>query len=223
MRVLVVEDEEMLAEAIAEGLRQQAMAVDVCFDGADAQERVSVNRYEVVVLDRDLPSVHGDEVCRGIVKSGGDTRVIMLTAARDVVDRVHGLGIGADDYLTKPFALAELVARVQALGRRARPALPPVLRRDGVELDVSRHQVLRDDRFIVLSRKEFAVLEVLMRADGAVVSAEELLEQAWDEHIDPFTNAVRVTMMTLRRKLGPPAVIHTVPGVGYQMGDAASR
>jgi DNA-binding response OmpR family regulator len=219
MRVLVVEDEVLLAEAIADGLRQQAMAVDLCFDGADAQERLSVNRYDVVVLDRDLPGVHGDDVCRGIVAAGGETRVIMLTAAREVPDRVNGLGIGADDYLTKPFAWDELLARVQALGRRARPALPPVLRRAGIELNMPRHQVLRGDRFVPLSRKEFAVLEVLMRAEGAVVSAEELLEQAWDEHIDPFTNAVRVTMMTLRRKLGPPAVIHTVPGVGYRLED----
>ncbi|WP_447002543.1 response regulator transcription factor [Saccharothrix isguenensis] len=219
MRVLVVEDEVMLAEAIAEGLRQQAMAVDVCFDGAAATERVALTSYDVVVLDRDLPSVHGDEVCRTIIAGHNDTRVIMLTAARNVMERVHGLGIGADDYLTKPFALAELVARVQALGRRARPALPPVLRWAGIEMNVPRHQVLREDRFIHLSRKEFAVLEVLMRADGAVVSAEELLEQAWDEHVDPFTNAVRVTMMTLRKKLGQPAVIRTVPGVGYQLAD----
>lgn len=219
LRVLVVEDEAMLADAVAEGLRQQSMAVDVCGDGGEAMELVAVNRYDVVVLDRDLPGVHGDDVCRAIVDSGGETRVIMLTAAGDVTDRVHGLGIGADDYLTKPFAWVELVARVQALGRRARPALPPVLERAGVKLDIPRHQVFRDDRFIALSRKEFAVLEVLMRAEGAVVSAEELLEKAWDVHIDPFTNAVRVTMMTLRRKLGQPAIIHTVAGVGYQLRD----
>ncbi|MEU7531295.1 response regulator transcription factor [Saccharothrix sp. NPDC042600] len=219
MRVLVVEDEVLLAEAIAEGLRQQAMAVDVCFDGADAQDRVALTTYDVVVLDRDLPTVHGDEVCRTIVAGGWDTRVIMLTAARNVMERVHGLGLGADDYLTKPFALAELVARVQALGRRARPAVPPVLRWRDVEMNVPRHQVLREDRFVHLSRKEFAVLEVLMRAEGAVVSAEELLERAWDEHVDPFTNAVRVTIMTLRKKLGAPAVIRTVPGVGYQLAD----
>ncbi|SFR06206.1 DNA-binding response regulator, OmpR family, contains REC and winged-helix (wHTH) domain [Lentzea waywayandensis] len=217
MRVLVVEDEEMLAEAIAEGLRQQAMAVDVCFDGAAALERVAVNRYDIVVLDRDLPHVHGDQVCQTLVSSHSTTRVIMLTAARNVMERVHGLGIGADDYLTKPFALAELVARVHALGRRAQPALPPVLRWGDIEMNVPRHQVSREDRFIYLSRKEFAVLEVLMRANGSVVSAEELLEQAWDEHIDPFTNAVRVTMVTLRRKLGLPAVIRTLPGVGYQL------
>jgi len=214
-----VEDEVLLAEAIADGLRQQAMAVDLCFDGEDARQRLAVNRYDVVVLDRDLPGVHGDDVCRGIVADGGETRVIMLTASRQVTERVHGLGIGADDYLTKPFAWDELVARIHALGRRTRPALPPVLCHAGIEMDIPKHHVLRDGRFVLLSRKEFAVLEVLMRAEGAVVSAEELLEQAWDEHIDPFTNAVRVTMMTLRRKLGEPPVIHTVAGVGYHLGD----
>jgi DNA-binding response OmpR family regulator len=218
MRVLIVEDEAVLAEAAAVGLRQHAMAVDVCGDGATALELAAVHRYDVVVLDRDLPRVHGDEVCRQLVAAGGEAKVIMLTAAAEVDDRVHGLSIGADDYLTKPFAFAELVARVQALGRRARPALPPVLRRGGVELDVPRHQVVRDGRFIPLSKKEFAVLEVLMRAEGSVVSAEELLEKAWDLHIDPFTNAVRVTVMTLRKKLGPPPVIETVPGVGYRIG-----
>jgi DNA-binding response OmpR family regulator len=218
MRVLIVEDEAVLAEATAEGLRQQAMAVDTCGDGAAALELISINRYDVVVLDRDLPVVHGDDVCQAIVASGGEARVIMLTASVELDDRVYGLNIGADDYLTKPFALAELIARVQALGRRARPALPPVLRRAGIELDVPRHQVFRDGRFIALSRKEFAVLEVLMRAEGAAVSAEELLEKAWDEHIDPFTNAVRVTMMTLRKKLGSPSVIETLAGVGYRLG-----
>jgi DNA-binding response OmpR family regulator len=219
VRVLVVEDEEMLADAVAEGLRDASMAVDICGDGDQALELIAVNRYDVVVLDRDLPGVHGDDVCRAIVDNGGDTRVIMLTAAGDVAERVHGLGIGADDYLTKPFVWAELLARVQALGRRARPALPPVLRSAGISLDVGRHQVFRDERFVHLSRKEFAVLEVLMRAEGAVVSAEELLEKAWDVNVDPFTNAVRVTMMTLRRKLGEPQVIHTVSGIGYQLRD----
>jgi len=214
--VLVVEDEQLHADVIANGLRQHAMAVDVCYDGDRALELVSVNRYDVVVLDRDLPRVHGDDVCRAVVAAGGEARVIMLTAAGDVSDRVHGLGIGADDYLTKPFAFAELVARVNALGRRARPALPPVLRQGGVELDIPRHQVSRDGRFLQLSPKEFAVLDVLMRAGGAVVSSEELLEKAWDEHIDPFTNTVRVTVMTLRRKLGPPPLIETVPSFGYR-------
>lgn len=224
MRVLVVEDELFMAEAIAEGLRQQAMAVDVSGDGATALEMISVNGYDVVVLDRDLPRVHGDEVCRTIVSTGtGETRVIMLTAASDIEERVQGLGLGADDYLTKPFALAELIARVQALGRRARAAVPPVLRHGGIELDVPRHRVLRHGRVVPLSPKEFAVLEVLMRAEGAVVSAEQLLEKAWDEHVDPFTNSVRVTMMTLRRKLGQPPAITTVAGVGYQLDDSPSR
>jgi DNA-binding response OmpR family regulator len=218
VRVLVVEDEQLHALAIAEGLRRMSMAVDVCHDGERALELITVNRYDVVVLDRDLPVVHGDEVCKAVVASGGEARVLMLTAASEVTDRVHGLSLGADDYLTKPFAFTELVARVQALGRRARPALPPVLSSCGVELDLPRHQVSRDGRFLPLSRKEFAVLEVLMRASGTVVSAEELLEKAWDEHVDPFTNAVRVTMMTLRRKLGPPPLIDTVPGVGYRFG-----
>ena len=216
MRVLVVEDETLLADSIAEGLRRLAMAVDVCYDGDAALERVGVHDYDVVVLDRDLPIVHGDEVCAAVLSAGGETRVLMLTAAADVEDRVAGLGLGADDYLTKPFAFTELVARVQALARRARPALPPVLQRAGVVLDLPRHQVSRDGRFVPLSPKEFAVLEVLMRAEGAVVSAEMLLEKAWDEHADPFTNAVRVAMMTLRRKLGTPQVIETVPGAGYR-------
>ncbi|RZQ61842.1 response regulator transcription factor [Amycolatopsis suaedae] len=216
MRVLVVEDERLLADTVAEGLRRLSMAVDVCYDGAQALERVGVHSYDVVVLDRDLPVVHGDEVCRAVLGTGGEARVLMLTAASEVEDRVAGLGLGADDYLTKPFAFAELVARVQALSRRARPALPPVLQAAGVVLDLPRHQASRDGRFLPLSPKEFAVLEVLMRAEGTVVSAEELLEKAWDEHADPFTNAVRVAVMTLRRKLGEPAVIETVSGAGYR-------
>jgi DNA-binding response OmpR family regulator len=220
VRVLVAEDERLLADAIAQGLRRRSMAVDVCYDGDAALERVAVHRYDVVVLDRDLPRAHGDEVCRRIIASGGETRVIMLTAATGLRDRVQGLGLGADDYLTKPFAFAELVARVQALGRRARPALPPVLAQFGVVLDIPRHQVSRDGTFLRLSPKEFAVLEVLMRAEGTVVSAEELLEKAWDEYADPFTNAVRVALMTLRRKLGPPPVIHTVPGAGYRFAES---
>jgi DNA-binding response OmpR family regulator len=218
MRVLVVEDERLLADTVAEGLRRLAMAVDVCYDGDAALERVGVHAYDVVVLDRDLPGAHGDDVCRQLIATGGVAKVIMLTAAGDVTDRVAGLSLGADDYLTKPFAFAELVARVQALGRRARPALPPVLERGGVLLDLPRHQVSRDGRHVPLSPKEFAVLEVLMRAEGAIVSAEDLLEKAWDEHADPFTNAVRVAVMTLRRKLGEPQVIETVPGAGYRIG-----
>ncbi|MFG1916628.1 response regulator transcription factor [Micromonospora sp. NPDC048898] len=217
MRVLVVEDEIVLADAIAEWLRRESFAVDVAYDGDAALERLGVNEYDVVVLDRDLPVVHGDDVCRAIVDAGGETRVLMLTAAAAVRERVAGLALGADDYLTKPFALVELSARVHALTRRARPAAPPTLRRAGIQLDPARHEVRRDDRHVALSRKEFAVLAELMRADGAVVSAEELLERAWDEHIDPFTNVVRVTVMKLRRKLGDPPVIETVPGTGYQI------
>ncbi|MEV4621698.1 response regulator transcription factor [Asanoa sp. NPDC049573] len=217
MRVLVVEDERLLADAVGEGLRREALAVDVVYDGDAALERLGVNDYDVLVLDRDLPIVHGDDVCRAVVASGADTRVLMLTAAVDVADRVAGLGLGADDYLPKPFAFVELVARVRALGRRARPAAPPLLCRAGLALDPGRRAVTRDGRPLALSRKEFAVLEELLRADGAVVSAEQLLERAWDEHIDPFTNVLRVTVMTLRRKLGEPQVVHTVPGVGYQI------
>lgn len=218
MRVLVAEDERMLADSITEGLRHLGMAVDVCYDGDAALERVAVHRYDVVLLDRDLPLVHGDEVCRKIAEGDGEARVLMLTAAAGIRDRVSGLGLGADDYLTKPFAFAELVARVHALARRARPALPPVLEVDGVELDPAKRFASRDGRPLPLSPKEFAVLEVLLRAEGRVVSPEELLEKAWDEHADPFTNTVRVTMMTLRKKLGTPPVIHTVAGAGYRLG-----
>ncbi|WP_173157503.1 response regulator transcription factor [Phytohabitans suffuscus] len=217
MRILVVEDEKMLADAIAEWLRREAFAVDVVYDGAAALERVPVNEYDVVVLDRDLPLVHGDDVCRAVGASGAAARVLMLTAAAGIRDRVAGLGIGADDYLTKPFAFAELSARVHALGRRARPAAPPVLERAGIRLDPARREVFRHGRVVPLANKEFAVLTELMRAGGAVVSAEQLLEKAWDENIDPFTNVVRVTVMKLRRKLGEPQVVETVPGVGYRV------
>jgi DNA-binding response OmpR family regulator len=217
VRILVVEDEKMLADAVAEWLRREAFAVDVVYDGAAALERIPVNEYDVVVLDRDLPLVHGDDVCRAITASGAAARVLMLTAAAGIRDRVAGLGIGADDYLTKPFAFAELSARVHALGRRARPAAPPVLERAGIRLDPARREVFRDGRVVPLANKEFAVLSELMRAGGAVVSAEQLLEKAWDEHIDPFTNVVRVTVMKLRRKLGEPQVVETVPGVGYRL------
>jgi DNA-binding response OmpR family regulator len=217
VRVLVVEDERQLADSIAEGLRLHAMAVDVAYDGEAGLERASVNDYDVLVLDRDLPIVSGDEVCATLVQSDSETRILMLTAATAVSQRVAGLGIGADDYLTKPFAFAELVARVQALARRARPAIPPVLERSGIRLDTHRRTVLRDSRAVDLSRKEFAVLEELMRADGGVVSAEQLLEKAWDEQIDPFTNVVRFTVMNVRRKLGDPPVIETVQGVGYRL------
>jgi DNA-binding response OmpR family regulator len=217
VRILVAEDEVLLADAIAEGLRLQSLAVDTAYDGDAALQRLMVNSYDVLVLDRDLPVVHGDDVCRAVVSSGWQVRVLMLTASGELTDRVAGLSLGADDYLPKPFAFAELIARVRALGRRARPAAPPVLERAGLRLDTSRRQVYRDGHHVSLSRKEFAVLEELLRADGAVVSSEQLLERAWDEHTDPFTGVVRVTILTLRRKLGPPQVINTVVGVGYQI------
>jgi DNA-binding response OmpR family regulator len=217
MRVLVVEDEPMLAETIAEWLRQDAHAVDVTYDGEAALQRLAVHDYDVVVLDRDLPAVHGDDVCRMLVESQSPARVLMLTAAAQVTDRVAGLSLGADDYLVKPFALAELAARVQSLGRRSRPAAPPVLRRIGITLDPAMHKVFRDGSYIPLSKKEFGVLTELLRAQGAPVSAEFLLEKVWDEHADPFTPAVRLTILKLRRKLGDPPVIETVTAVGYRI------
>ncbi len=217
MRVLVVEDEEQLAEAVARGLRLHAIAVDVAYDGQEALELAAYVDYDVVVLDRDLPKVHGDEVARRLVAQRSASRIIMLTAAGDVDDKVEGLELGADDYLAKPFVFMELVARVRALGRRSAPPLPPVLERAGIRLDPGKRQVTRDGAEVHLTKKEFAVLEELMRAEGAVVSQEDLLDKAWDENIDPFTNVVRVTMMTLRKKLGDPPVIETVPGVGYRL------
>jgi DNA-binding response OmpR family regulator len=217
MRILVVEDEPLLAGAVAEWLRGDAHAVDVVHDGGAALERIDVNDYDVVVLDRDLPVVHGDEVCRAVTAGGAATRVLMLTAAAGIDDRVAGLSLGADDYLPKPFAFPELAARVVALGRRSRPAAPPVLTRGGIRLDPHRREVYRDGRYVPLSRKEFAVLAELLRADGTPVSAERLLEKAWDEHADPFTNAVRITILKLRRKLGDPPVVLTEPGVGYRI------
>lgn len=215
MRVLVVEDERMLADGIAEGLRAEAMAVDVCYDGDAARLRLAAYDYDVAILDRDLPRVGGDELCRKVVAGPHDTRVLMLTAATEVGDRVEGLSLGADDYLGKPFAFVELVARVRALARRSAPAAPPVLEHAGISVDTARRQVFRDGRYLPLSKKEFGVLVELLRADGTVVSSERLLEKVWDEHIDPATNVVRVTMMTLRRKLGDPPVIATLPGSGY--------
>jgi DNA-binding response OmpR family regulator len=217
LRILVVEDERQLADSIAQGLRLHAMAVDVAYDGEAALERAGVNDYDVIVLDRDIPLISGDEVCATLVQSESPIRILMLTAATAVPQRVAGLGLGADDYLTKPFAFAELVARVQALARRTRPAIPPILERAGIRLDTHRRIVIRDDKAIDLSRKEYGVLEELMRADGGVVSAEQLLEKVWDEQIDPFTNVVRFTMMNVRRKLGEPPVIETVQGVGYRL------
>ena len=226
MRVLIAEDEEALADTIARGLRREGMAVDVAYDGQAALDRATVNHYDVVVLDRDLPAVHGDEVCRTLVAippqpCGAGThwtpRILMLTASTALDDRVDGLTLGADDYLTKPFAFAELVARLRALARRSQPPLPPLLERRGLTVDPSRRVASRDGRFLRLTNKELAVLEVLLAADGAVVSAEDLLEKAWDEHADPFTNAVRVTMMKLRKKLGRPPLIETIPGAGYKL------
>jgi DNA-binding response OmpR family regulator len=192
------------------------MAVDVAYDGASALALLAVDDYDVLVLDRDLPRVHGDQVCRELVRAGAAVRILMLTAAGAVSDRVAGLGLGADDYLPKPFAYAELVARVKALGRRRNPPLPPTIERAGITLDGARRQAFRDGRYLPLSRKEFAVLEVLMRARGSVVTAEDLLERAWDEHTDPFTTVVKVTMSKLRAKLGEPSTIVTVPG-GYRL------
>jgi DNA-binding response OmpR family regulator len=217
MRVRVAEDFEVLADAIATGLRREGMAVDVALNGVDALERVAVYRYEVVVLDRDLPGVHGDEVCRQIVAGGTGSRVLMLTAARTVSDRVDGLGLGADDYLPKPFDFAELVARVRALARRSAPAVPPVLVSGDITVDPGRRVAQRGGRRLDLSPKEFAVLECLLAAEGRAVSAEELLERVWDEMADPFTTAVKTTIKRLRAKLGEPPVINTVREGGYQI------
>ena len=217
MRVLLVEDEAMLAEQVADGLRDRGIAVDLASDGLDGLHKAGANRYDVVILDRDLPEMHGDDVCRALTVERPETRVLMLTAASGVEDRVEGLALGADDYLPKPFAFAELVARVRALGRRAGPSRPPVLERHDITLDPARHEVRRDGELIALSPKEHTVLEVLMEADGAVVSPEELLERAWDEQVDPLTNSVRMVVMTLRRKLGEPQAIVTVPGAGYRL------
>jgi DNA-binding response OmpR family regulator len=221
MRILVVEDENWLADAIATGLRREAMAVDVAYDGIAGNERLGLNDYDVVVLDRDLPGMHGDELCRHLGASRPGVRVLMLTAATDLTDRVQGLGLGADDYLGKPFAFTELVARVRALGRRSREAIPPVLDWDGLRLDPARRSLARDGRPVRLGGKEFGVLEELMRAGGAVVSAEQLLEKVWDEHADPFTNVVRVTVMSLRKKLGEPPVVRTIIGAGYRLENDA--
>jgi len=219
VRVLLADDERLLADTVADGLRKLAMAVDVCYDGAAAIERLGVNDYDVAVLDRDMPRATGDEVCQWMVGEQLGTRILILTAASGIRDRVDGFGLGADDYLTKPFAFAELAARIQALARRPPIGAPPVIDSHGVVLDTPRHQAFRDGRLLDLTPKEFAVLSVLMRSAGEVVSSEQLLEKAWDEHADPFTNAVRVAVMTLRRKLGAPAIVHTVPRVGYRFGE----
>ncbi|GIL31931.1 response regulator transcription factor [Actinocatenispora comari] len=220
MRVLVVEDFEVLARSIGTGLRHEGMAVDVVLDGTDALEHLALTRYDVVILDRDLPGVHGDDVCRRLVADGADSRVLMLTAAGTVQDRVEGLDLGADDYLPKPFDFAELVARVRALGRRASPAVPPTLGYADLSLDPARRTVTRAGRRLDLSPKEFALLECLLTTPGVVVSAEQLLERVWDEAADPFTTAVKHTMRRLRAKLGEPAIIHTVREGGYRIGDS---
>ncbi|MBF4601622.1 response regulator transcription factor [Frigoribacterium sp. VKM Ac-1396] len=217
MRVLVVDDERALADLVVSGLARQAMAVDVAYRGDDADEMLAVNDYDVVVLDRDLPGLHGDVVARRVAERGDSTRILMLTAAGDLPDRVAGLELGADDYLPKPFDYPELVARVRALARRTGPATPPVLRAGDIVLDIARHTATRSGHDLGLSTKELMVLEVLMAADGRIVSAEDLLEKVWDVNIDPFTNAVRVTVSKLRRKLGVPDPIVTVPGRGYRL------
>jgi DNA-binding response OmpR family regulator len=216
VRVLVVEDNEVVAEAVAEGLRDQGFAVDVAGDGAAGLEKAGLAPYDVIVLDRDLPVVHGDDVCARLAGRPAGARILMLTAAGAPGDRVDGLNLGADDYLAKPFHFPELVARVNALGRRA-AAAPPVLRHGELTLERARRQASRSGQPVALTRKELGVLEVLLSADGAVISAEQLLEQVWDEFADPFTNAVAVTVMRLRRKLGDPPLIETIIGVGYRL------
>jgi DNA-binding response OmpR family regulator len=217
MRVLVIEDDRVLAEAIGVGLRQERLAVDVVLDGEAGLERALVTGYDVIVLDRDLPGLHGDDVCAGLIAARSRSRVLMLTAASTIEDRVDGLGLGADDYLPKPFAFAELVARIRALLRRAQPGLPPVLVSGDLTVDPSRRRASRAGRLLDLGPKEFGVLELLLSAQGRVVSAEEILERVWDEMADPFTTAVKVTMSRLRRKLGDPPVIETVAQAGYRI------
>lgn len=217
MRVLVVDDEIALADLVAKGLTRQDMAVDVAYRGDHADELLTVNDYDVVVLDRDVPGVHGDEIARRLAARGSLTRIIMLTAATTLTDRVNGLELGADDYLAKPFEYPELVARVRALGRRSVAPVAPVLERAGLLVDTNRRMATRDGRPLDLTSKELGVLETLLRADGRIVSAEELLEKVWDMNIDPFTAAVRVTMSKLRKKLGEPDPIRTVPGTGYAL------
>ncbi len=217
MRVLVAEDHRRLATALAEGLRREGIAVDLAFDGSTALARVAVNRYDVVVLDRDLPEVHGDQVCRTLRSDRSEAKVLMLTASSTISDRVEGLGLGADDYLVKPFDFDELVARVRALARRSSSPLPPTLTRGDLVVDSAGRTAFRGDRRLALSPKEFAVLEHLLAADGRVISAEELLERVWDEAANPFTTTVKTTIGRLRAKLGPPPVIETVREGGYRI------
>jgi two-component system response regulator VanR len=216
--VLIVEDEPLLAQAIRDGLRLEAIAADVAADGEAAVALLGVNAYDIAVLDRDIPAPSGDEVARRIVASGSGMPILMLTAADRLDDKASGFELGADDYLTKPFELAELVLRLRALDRRRAHSRPPVREIAGLRLDPFRREVYRDGRHVALTRKQFAVLEVLVEAEGGVVSAEELLRRAWDENADPFTNAVRITVSGLRKRLGEPAIIATVPGVGYRIG-----
>ena len=220
MRVLVVEDEPFMAEAIRDGLRLEAISADIAGDGDAALELLGSNAYDIAILDRDIPGPSGDEVARGIVASSSGIPILMLTAANRMDDKASGFELGADDYLTKPFELRELVLRLRALDRRRAHNRPPVLEISGLRLDPFRREVYRDGRYVALTRKQFAVLEVLAAAEGGVVSAEQLLAQAWDEHADPFTNAVRITVSALRKRLGEPWLIATVPGVGYRI-DAA--
>ncbi|MFC7488697.1 response regulator transcription factor [Knoellia sp. CPCC 206453] len=220
MRVLIVEDEPLMAEAIRDGLRLEAIAADIAPDGHAALELLSINTYEIAVLDRDIPGPSGDEVASHIVASGSGIPILMLTAADRLDDKASGFELGADDYLTKPFELQELVLRLRALDRRRGHSRPPVRELAGVRLDPFRREVFRDGRYVALTRKQFAVLEVLIAAEGGVVSAEQLLERAWDENADPFTNAVRITVSALRKRLGEPWIISTVPGVGYRMDTA---
>lgn len=220
MRVLVVEDFEVLARSIGTGLRREGIAVDVALNGIDALSHLAVARYDVVVLDRDLPGVHGDDVCRKIVAEQAESRILMLTAASSVKERIDGLGLGADDYLPKPFDFAELVARIRALARRCPTSLPPILEHGDLTLDPSRRAAFRAGRRLELSPKEFALLECLLSAGDRVVSSEELLERVWDENTDPFTTAVKTTIRRLRAKLGDPPIIHTVREGGYRIGDA---
>ena len=217
MRVLIAEDEPYLATAIRDGLRLEAIAADIALDGAEALEQLAVNAYDVVLLDRDLPGVHGDEVARRVISDHPSTRIVMVTAADRLDDKETGFVLGADDYVTKPFELRELVLRLRAVARRSPTATPPLIERAGLRLDPFRREVYRDGRYVRLTRKQFAVLEVLMATDGGVVSAEQLLERAWDENADPFTNAVRITISTLRKQLGEPWLIHTTAGVGYRL------
>ncbi|MGD0447219.1 MAG: response regulator transcription factor [Candidatus Dormibacteria bacterium] len=217
MRVLVIEDDEEMAETVALGLRRELMAADVAFDGRSGLGKALNNDYDVVVLDRDLPGIHGDEVCARLVEAGCRSRVLMLTAASTVEAMVDGLGMGADDYLAKPFDFPVLIARIGALTRRAQPTIPPVLRRDDLEVDTARRRAIRAGRRLDLAPKEFGVLELLLASQGRTVSAEELLERVWDEAADPFTSAVKITVSRFRSKLGDPPLIQTVPGSGYRV------